>query len=137
MGNVRALTGSFSFEERKHMKEDKDTKFGFSWFYFLGTVLVILKALNLHGSGHDGVCDYLTHQILISNLSDWDETEDRKAEYTKQTLRHEIIHAFLFESGLGYNSEKTEHWAMNEEMTDFFALQFPKIIKAMKKAGAL
>ncbi|WP_276905121.1 hypothetical protein [Faecalibaculum rodentium] len=29
------------------MKEDKDTKFGFSWFYFLGTVLVILKALNL------------------------------------------------------------------------------------------
>lgn len=37
----------FSFEERKHMKEDKDTKLGFSWFYFLGTVLVILKALNL------------------------------------------------------------------------------------------
>lgn len=37
----------FSFEERKHMKEDKDTKFDFSWFYFLGTVLVILKALNL------------------------------------------------------------------------------------------
>jgi hypothetical protein len=29
------------------MKEDKDTKFDFSWFYFLGTVLVILKALNL------------------------------------------------------------------------------------------
>ncbi len=29
------------------MKEDKDTKLGFSWFYFLGTVLVILKALKL------------------------------------------------------------------------------------------
>lgn len=71
----------FSFEERKHMKEDKDTKFDFSWFYFLGTVLVILKALNL-------------------TAIPW-------------------------------------HWAMNEEMVDFFALQFPKITKAMKKAGAL
>ena len=29
------------------MKEDKDTKLGFSWFYLLGTILVILKALNL------------------------------------------------------------------------------------------
>lgn len=29
------------------MKEDKDTKLGFSWFYLLGTVLVTLKALNL------------------------------------------------------------------------------------------
>lgn len=107
----------------------------------LGTEYEIISAdpehKDLHGSGHDGVCDYLNRQILISNLSDWDETEDRKAEYTKQTLRHEIIHAFLFESGLGYNSEKSEHWAMNEEMTDFFALQFPKIMKAMKKAGAL
>lgn len=31
----------------KHMKKDKDTKLGFSWFYLLGTILVILKALNL------------------------------------------------------------------------------------------
>lgn len=29
------------------MKKDKDTKLGFSWFYLLGTILVILKALNL------------------------------------------------------------------------------------------
>ncbi len=43
----KALPRAFSFEERKHMKEDKNTKFDFSWFYFLGTVLVILKALNL------------------------------------------------------------------------------------------
>lgn len=29
------------------MKENRDTKLGFSWFYLLGTILVILKALDL------------------------------------------------------------------------------------------
>ena len=47
--------------------------------------------------------------------------------------RHEIIHAFLFESGLAENSA----WAQNEEMVDFFAIQFPKLLKAFETAGAL
>ena len=29
------------------MEKDKDTKFIFSWCYFLGTILVTLKALNM------------------------------------------------------------------------------------------
>ncbi len=124
------------FLGRKHMENKK-----IALVKVLGTEYEIISAdpehKDLHDSGHDGVCDYLTHKILISNLSDWDETADRKAEYTREILRHEIIHAFLFESGLGYNTEKARHWAMNEEMVDFFALQFPKIMKAMKKAGAL
>ena len=37
---------------------------------------------------------------------------------------HEIVHAFLHESGLSSNSE----WAMNEEIADWIALQLPKII---------
>lgn len=40
-------------------------------------------------------------------------------------LRHELIHAFLFESGLGFCCE----WAMNEEMVDFFARNWDKITK--------
>ena len=47
--------------------------------------------------------------------------------------RHEIIHAFLFESGLAENS----YWAQNEEMVDFFAIQAPKLFKAFKAADAL
>lgn len=58
--------------------------------------------------------------------------EDRQA-----TLRHEIIHAFLAESGLWGSSEPAKAWAMNEEMIDWIALQFPKILKAFKEAKAI
>lgn len=40
---------------------------------------------------------------------------------------------FLFESGLGDNCK----WARNEEMVDFFAIQFPKIVKVMQDAKCL
>lgn len=42
-------------------------------------------------------------------------------------LRHEIIHAFLFETGLGFCSD----WAINEEMVDYFARNWEKIDKIM------
>lgn len=51
----------------------------------------------------------------------------------EKNKRHEIIHAFLFESGLAENSE----WAQNEEMVDFFAIQFPKLMEAFKNADAI
>lgn len=46
-------------------------------------------------------------------------------------FRHEIIHAFIYESGLWENSD----WATNEEMTDWFAKQFPKLSKCFKQIG--
>ena len=51
----------------------------------------------------------------------------------RKNHRHEIIHAFLCESGLAENST----WAQEEEMVDWFAKQAPKLIKAWKEAGAL
>ena len=51
----------------------------------------------------------------------------------KRILRHEIIHAFAFESGLADDSA----WAMDEEMTDWIAHQFPKMLAAFKAVGAL
>ena len=48
-------------------------------------------------------------------------------------MRHEIIHAFLCESGLAENSD----WATNEELVDWIAIQAPKLIKAWKDADAL
>lgn len=48
---------------------------------------------------------------------------DAEDLYTKkQILKHEIVHAFLFESGLG-----SQCWADNEEIVDWIALQFKKI----------
>lgn len=43
-------------------------------------------------------------------------------------LRHELIHAFLFETGLGFCSD----WATNEEMVDWFARNWTKINKLME-----
>jgi Zn-dependent peptidase ImmA (M78 family) len=62
--------------------------------------------------------------------------EEKKGDpYTeKWVLRHEIIHAFLHESGL----EKEVQWADSEEtIVDWIALQFPKMLKAFEETKAL
>ena len=53
--------------------------------------------------------------------------------YQKKVLRHEIIHAFLHESGLSFNSAPSECWANNEEMVDWLAIQAPKIFKVFRE----
>lgn len=54
-------------------------------------------------------------------------------EFKKKVLRHEIIHAFFGESGLRSCSE----YAEDEELVDWIAIQFPKILKAFEQVGAL
>jgi Zn-dependent peptidase ImmA (M78 family) len=52
----------------------------------------------------------------------------------KWVMRHEIIHAFLYESGL----DKEAPWADSEEqLVDWIALQFPKMLKTMQDADAI
>ena len=57
--------------------------------------------------------------------------------YIKKVLRHEIVHAFLFESGLGECSHSSEMWAKDEEIVDWFARQGDKIYNTWKEVGAL
>ena len=52
-------------------------------------------------------------------------------------LRHEIIHAYLVESGLNENANAIENWATNEEMVDWFALQSEKIFKTYKELNII
>lgn len=88
-----------------------------------------------------GFCDGYAKEIVICDASSYPEWEHESAEtlipYQKITLRHEIIHAFLFESGLAQNSGDADAWAMNEEMVDWFARQGLKIYAAWREAGAL
>lgn len=87
-----------------------------------------------------GYCDGTAKEIVVLKLkslpdfaNDPDEIIERRE---KETLRHEIIHAFFNESGLGWNSLPVEQaWAKNEEMVDWFAMQFPKILKVFKELG--
>lgn len=82
----------------------------------------------------DGSCDETTEEIVVENYKRVESGNKGKLELQeKKNLRHEIVHAFLFESGLAENSE----WAYNEEMVDWIAKQGPKIIKAWQEAGAL
>jgi hypothetical protein len=53
----------------------------------------------------------------------------------KEVLRHEIIHALLYESGLDACSGSAENWANNEEMVDWFAIQSPKIFRVFQEQG--
>lgn len=50
-------------------------------------------------------------------------------QYNKHLLRHELIHAFLYECGI--DSGMQFH---NEECVDFFAIQFPKLAKMFDNA---
>ena len=79
-----------------------------------------------------GDCGEESKLIVIADMteekyfSDVDEKEQEA--YRKRTLRHEIMHAFLNESGLSDSSNQYGGaWAKNEEMVDWFAIQSPKI----------
>lgn len=58
-------------------------------------------------------------------------------KYQKEVLRHEILHAFLYESGLDACSGPAENWASNEEMVDWFAIQSPKIFLVFQEQRLL
>lgn len=86
----------------------------------------------------DGFCDRSRKEIVIADLQpNPDIYQVDIIWYRKKVLRHEIIHAFLSESGLEENSHNTDMWARNEEMVDWIAMQFPKILKAFQDVDCL
>ena len=88
-----------------------------------------------------GYCNGSAKEIVILNLKsapDWEDEPENVIEIQENTtLRHELIHAFLNESGLQWNSVDINHWATNEEMVDWIAIQFPKLLKAFKEADCI
>jgi len=68
----------------------------------------------------DGYCDYGTKQIVI------DDAIIGNA-YKKHVLIHEIVHAYLHESGL--RGQGNSDWAINEQVVDWIAAMADKITK--------
>lgn len=90
----------------------------------------------------DGYCDGFTKQIVVCDMATYkgweNEPEKTISSAQKQTLRHEIVHAFLYESGLADSSISTDiGWAKNEEMVDWFAWKGPQIYQAWILSGAI
>ena len=83
----------------------------------------------------DGYCDKTSKKIVVKKKDDDCEIDDFEV-YRRKCLRHEIIHAFLFESGLHENWEH-KPYGHDETYVDWIAAQFPKLHKAFKRAGCV
>ena len=91
----------------------------------------------LNGKYRDGCTDNSTRTIYICEKKPDCELQDYEA-WKRLSLRREIFHAFLFESGLDASSVWTNRpWAENEEMVDWFAIQSPKIFKVFQELDIL
>lgn len=90
----------------------------------------------------NGECDVIMKEIALCRMKTYPGYEDESDEYCalieKEVLRHEILHAFFNESGLQDSSfAYGGAWAKNEEMVDWIAIQFPKILTTFVEADAL
>lgn len=89
-----------------------------------------------------GYCAEESKMIVIADMSEKEfftgMDEKEQETYRKKTLRHELIHAFLNESGLSDSaSVPVGSWAKHEEMIDWIAIQFPKILNAYNELGCI
>ena len=86
----------------------------------------------------DGYCEFYAKEIHIDK-SVFEQSNDDPAQmkclniYGLKVIRHEIIHAFILESGLW----ECCSWAQSEELVDWLARQFPKMLDCFKKAKLL
>ena len=87
----------------------------------------------------DGYTDTYCKKIVVSKKDNFNKNWNKKSIkiYQNKVLRHEIVHAFLYESGLDVNSNKSYSWAENEEMVDWIAIQTPKLFEIYKELNIL
>ncbi len=93
----------------------------------LGTEYTIYYAnrsedLSLIDGDIGGYCDHSTKSIIVDeNLVDMGRFScENTFEVLRKVFTHEIVHAFLLESGLAAYSD-------NEILVDWIAAQFPKL----------
>lgn len=104
----------------------------------LGTIYkIVYRSIHLDKQleDTDGYCDYTAKLIVIKNENDNNLGDFER--HQRKSLRHEIIHAFLSESGLQANFQHPEQFGHDETMVDWFAIQFPKILKTYTELAIL
>lgn len=101
----------------------------------LGTEYKIkhVKADEAKAEDADGYHEPYSKEIVLVDIPKSSETVENIEEYEKKVLRHEIVHAFLHESGLASNTD----WARNEEVVDWIALQFPKLLDVFRETECI
>ena len=97
----------------------------------LGQDYDIIIDETLKDRGRDGECLMYEKKIHIKPVQDMlehDASMSSKATSWNETLRHELIHAFFFESGL-------VEYGGDETLVDFIAQQFPKLQAIFNDVG--
>ena len=87
----------------------------------------------LKDRGKDGECLMYEKEIHIRAAQDMlepDASMSSKVKSQNETLRHELIHAFFFESGL-------VEYCSDETLVEFIAQQFPKLQKIFSETGCV
>lgn len=81
----------------------------------------------------NGFCDVTSKKISIAKLvEEHDEVVDNLELSRNEIIRHELIHAILYECGL-YD----ESWGTDEEIVDWIAIMFPKMLEIFNQAGVI
>ena len=81
-------------------------------------------------NNRDGYCDTSTKYIVVENMKPEEGTKRNLKAYQESVLRHELVHAFFYESGL-------DNYSSDEQLVDYLAIQIPKIYKAMKEIDCI
>lgn len=85
----------------------------------------------------DGCMDCSTKTIKVLKHEVNRNSLQNMEAYEKKILRHEIIHAFMYESGLWNCSGTSDAWGQDETITDWLAIQMPKIFEVFKECDCL
>jgi hypothetical protein len=100
----------------------------------LGTEYTI-EPRELKDEDIDGFTDN-TSKLIVIRADNANSVVDFEYLQKKQ-LRHEIIHAFMSESGLQCNWQHIEQFGHDETTVDWFAIQSPKIFKVFQELDIL
>ena len=80
----------------------------------------------------DGYCDSSVKKIKIdadlNNEPVIGNTKENLKEYKKKVIRHEIVHAYMEESGASNHDEMHQ-----ERIVDWIAVMLPKMIKTLSQ----
>lgn len=72
----------------------------------------------------DGYTDFSIKRIVVADFERDESSVEDLEWYKKKVIRHELVHAFIHESGLAENCS----WARDEVLTDWVAMQFEKML---------
>lgn len=86
----------------------------------------------------DGYTDFTVRKIAIAVPEKSEDSVEDMGAYVNKVVRHEIVHAFLMESGLMQSTNQGDvGGAFDEQNVDWFAIQGPKIYEAWRSVGAV